>query len=250
MILMDSPLEKITDPSFTSSAKGLMTLFGVGLTHLVIGVNMDDVKIAIPWLPTINFEHPERLIYLYWALVWYALYRYTLHNKNVFGGYYLKSLAKVLEIGQKGEKFVRETVYLSSHYYTVIESYNNGNHEISIESYINDNNQTAYSFSFIFTGDFSFKKITCWENPELEIENLVIHNKNINSKWGLTSYATDSGLIYETTKVDSIRLRYKLRYLVLSNYFNEMKFNKDIFDTTVPIILNLSLFSVWLGTSL
>ncbi|HCK0611287.1 hypothetical protein KW517_10205 [Vibrio fluvialis] len=247
---MDSPLEKITDPSFTSSAKGLMTLFGVGLTHLVIGVNMDDVKIAIPWLPTINFEHPERLIYLYWALVWYALYRYTLHNKNVFGGYYFKSLAKVLEIGQKGEKFVRDTVYLSNHYYTVTENYHDGSYEISIESSVDDGSETAFAFSFFFTRDYSFKKISCWENPALDIDDLVIHNESVRSKWGLTSYATDSELIHETTKIDSMRLRYKLRYLVLSNYFNEMKFNKDIFDTTVPIILNLSLFFVWLGTSL
>ncbi|ENH4361592.1 hypothetical protein ABV540_001413 [Vibrio fluvialis] len=243
---MDSPIEKITDPSFTSSAKGLMTLFGIGLTHMVIGVNMDDVQIAIPWLPTINFEHPDRLIYLYWALVWYALYRYSLHHKNIFGQYYFDSLKRVLEVGQKGESFVRKNIFLSHHYYTVIEHYNDGNNEIIIESASDDDNETSFSFSFTFTNDFSLKKISCWENPAFDIDELVTHNEEKKSMWGLKSYDDEHQISHETTKIKSKILRYRLRYLVITNYFQRMKYDKEIFDTTVPIILNLLLFLVWL----
>ncbi len=61
---MTNPLETFTDPSFTSSAKGLMTLFCIGLIHVVIGVDLEDVKIAIPWFPIVTFEHPERKLKL------------------------------------------------------------------------------------------------------------------------------------------------------------------------------------------
>lgn len=246
---MDSPIEKITDPSFTSSAKGLMTLFCIGLIHVVIGVDLEDVKIAIPWLPTVTFEHPERLLYLYWAMVGYALYRYTLHHKAIFGKYYFESLAKVLEVGQKGESLVRDSIYLSDFYYHVDCSYKDESYRVEIETMVDED--TAFDFSFHFSKDYSFRKIECWENPAYDVNELVTNHESIKSKWGFITYADESGYCTnETSKIVDMRLRYRLRFLVLRYYFKEMTFNKDIFDTTVPIALNVFLFIYWLGNSI
>lgn len=250
---MDSPIEKITDPSFTSSAKGLMTLFCIGLIHMVIGVHpIEETSIQIPWFPTINFEHPERLFYLYWGLIWYALYRYTLHHKVIFNKYYFESLVRVLAIGQKGEKLVRKSIYLSeTGYYKVSHKTPDNSHLIDIEAFSDGESDTAISFCFYFSEEYSFQKIKCWEDTSFATNDLVTHHDKICKNWGLT-YIGEIGSydVNETFRISSWRLRYQIRWLTICSYMHNLKYNKDIFDTTVPIALNVSLFVFWLGSSI
>ncbi len=68
-----NPIDKITEPSFTSSTRGLLTLFCIGIFHIVIGIDLSNSKIAIPWFPVVELKNIERLIYLYWGLVFLHL---------------------------------------------------------------------------------------------------------------------------------------------------------------------------------
>lgn len=249
---MDSPIEKITDPSFTSSAKGLMTLFCIGLIHVVIGINLKETKIAIPWLPIVEFEHADRLIYLYWALVLYAIYRYSLHHKSIFGQYYFEALSQILVRGKQGEKFVREAIYSGNDYYEVeVGKEQDGSNTIEISQYSIDSQSDQYyvssTLTFSYSKDYSFKKVTCSEDYGLSIDNFVVNNENLKTRWGLEWYTDEDGQPYhETTKIKDWRLRFSLKLVTLKHYLKLLIANKDIFDTTVPIALNLFLFVAWL----
>lgn len=253
---MDSPIEKITDPSFTSSAKGLMTLFGIGLIHVVIGINLKETQITIPWFPIIEFEHAHRLVYLYWALVFYAIYRYSLHHKPMFGQYYFEALSQVLVRGKQGEKFVRKAIYSGNDYYEVeVGKAKDGTNTIEISQYsIDSQNDQFYlssNLTFNYSKDYSFNKVTCSEDSGLSIDNFVVNNEHLKARWGLEWYTDDVGQpFHETTKIKDWRLRFSLKFVALKHYLKLLIVNKDIFDTTVPIALNVFLFIYWLGRSI
>lgn len=191
-----NPIEKITEPSFTESAKGLMTLFCIGVIHLVIGVNLTDAKIAIPWFPTITFERPEYLVYLFWGFNFYAIYRYTLHNGTQFRKYWFYSLSRGLN-NPSGEKFISETIWRrdSSAPYSVSKNETENEKTISINGYYIDadphsppgqyHQENIGFFNFNFTKNYKFKGITCSASPHYTADEVLFDKPNTREKWGL-----------------------------------------------------------------
>ncbi|OCH12689.1 hypothetical protein A6E05_05980 [Aliivibrio sp. 1S165] len=248
-----NPIDKITDPTFTNSAKGLMTLFCIGLGHTIIGVELTEAKIAIPWFPTINFLNPQNLVYLYWGLVWYSMYRYVLENALQFREYWFYALASSLRVGQIGESFVRKSIYINDDFYDVKtilginESEVKGNSiDINIYEYDEDIRDLSCSFKFQFTTDFKFKSIECTENPSYQIETTVLYSEILRSNWGLNAKTNNySEPCYRTTKINTATYRHELRWLKINHYVRDLLTNRKLFDLTLPLLFNLILFAVW-----
>ncbi|MCL9775736.1 hypothetical protein [Vibrio methylphosphonaticus] len=248
---MNPVLDKVTDPTFTNSAKGLMTLFCIGLAHMVLGVGLEDVKIAIPWFPTINFESPQNLIYLYWGLVWYAMYRYVLEHATVFRKHWFNALASSLEIGKIGESFVRQSIFISKdHYYVNIRTIEDlAVHTIDINTYQYDeteySSELVYSFSFRFNGSYQFESIKSSEDLIHRIPEAVSRKRALAKKWGLKPDSDEHHVTYRSYKITSVRYRMRLLWLKSSHYLKEFLRNGEVFDLSLPLIFNMALFSVW-----
>ncbi len=255
---MNPIVDKVTEPTFTNSAKGLMTLFCIGLAHMVIGVELTDAKIAIPWLPTVNFSSPENLIYLYWGLVWYAMYRYVLEHATEFRKHWFNALASSLGMGRVGESFVRKSMFLGSDFYTVntrkIESLEI--HTVNIDTYshvyaIDDveyDSEIAYTFKFKFRDNYQFDSIECYENPAFTTSEAALHDEVLMNKWGLKAYASEGEITYQTSKALCFSYRMQLLWFKTSHYLKELLRNREVFDLSLPIIFNMCLFWVWVVT--
>ncbi|CAH7487863.1 hypothetical protein VCHA41O245_90051 [Vibrio chagasii] len=144
-----NPVEKITEPSFTSSSKGLMTLFCIGVIHQTIGIEFSDTAITIPWLPKIEFLHAERLFDLYLAFVAYATYRYTLHSLPTLRAINARSLSKGLKETVRGKRFIRKYVTTSDNYLVSGPIVDEGSNDTSISINIYGEENTPATDIFI-----------------------------------------------------------------------------------------------------
>ncbi|MUL11531.1 hypothetical protein [Aliivibrio fischeri] len=244
-----NPIDKITDPTFTSSTKGLLTLFCIGLFHVVIGVNLTNAKIAIPWLPTVNFENTERLVYIYWLLVLFTSYRYTLHHLPLIRKYFFLSLGKFLKISRSSERFIRTYIYSQEiSYQVVIKEEPKPFPCVKVEHYDHGDSgwEKMVCFEFRFDKDFRFLGIVADENPTYSIEGLAFNKNEHKSSWGLKSFTSEHGEHYlESSMINSIFLKYKVRFEVLKVYFRTISSSREAFDLLVPLLLNIFLFIAW-----
>lgn len=245
-----NPIDKATDPSFTESAKGLMTLFCIGVIHLVIGVNLTDAKIAIPWFPTITFERPEYLVYLFWGFNFYAIYRYTLHNGTLIRKHWYNAFLQGLK-RPSGKNFIQEAIWFSvdNEPYS-ISTDKSEEKNIHIIGYHTDSNphtreyiqDRVFYFTFRFTRYYRFVGITCSSDPQYEVNQACFENKEIRENWGFTKFVDDDGSEeYKTDYIDSKFYRYKLFTLKIRPYLHALLTNKSIFDLLLPIALNVFL---------
>lgn len=224
---MNPIIDKVTDPSFTNSAKGLMILFCIGLAHMVIGVELTDTEIAIPWFPTVNFLNPQNLVFLYWGVVCYSMYQYTLEHTEQFRKQWFHALSSSLQVGQVGEKFVRKTIYSSDLFYDVKTNLENGYNSIEVQTYEYDGEMQDVGsvFAFQFSNTHNFEFLECIETPSYQVDEVVIHDTPLRDKWGLKAKTNDTGEpVYLTTKIASTKYRYTLHYFQLislcKNYAN------------------------------
>lgn len=244
-----NPLDKITDPTFTNSPKGLLTLFCIGAFHFIIGIDLVGKEITIPWLPSISFENTERLTYLYWGLVGFTMYRYTLHNSTKIKKHYFLSLYNFLRTDKSGKVFIDENIYSEGFGHQVelvndedsppriiIKNYQHGDHDWELMG----------DFSFQFTTSYSLDKIIYLEHPNYNIDSFKISNKLQKEKWGLTTFIDDDNgsESMESSFIADRKLRNNLRIHVLFRYFKNLTANEDIFDLLTPLLLNGVLFLV------
>ncbi|MDM5073147.1 hypothetical protein [Aeromonas bestiarum] len=244
-----NPLDKITDPTFTNSAKGLLTLFCIGVFHFIIGINLIGKEITIPWLPSISFENTERLTYIYWGLVGFTMYRYTLHNAIKIKKHYFFSLYNFFRSDKSGKTFINENIY-SEKFGHQIELVNDENSlpKITIKNYQHGDHdwELMGEFSFQFTKSYSLDKIIYLENPAYTIDSFKINNISQKEKWGLTTFIDDDNgsESMESSFITDRKLRYNLRIHVLFRYFKNLTSNEDIFDLLTPLLLNGILFLI------
>ncbi|TBT50066.1 hypothetical protein D5E78_11735 [Vibrio parahaemolyticus] len=247
-----NPIDKVTDPSFTESAKGLMILFCIGAIHLVIGVELTNTKIAIPWFPTVNFKHPEYLVYLYWALSFYAMYRYSLHNATLIREQWFKSLYEGLR-GPTGKKFIKEAIFLQDASYEV-KIVNSPQRKIDIVGYNFEPGKRpgeylkvgVFYFSLIHTTDYQFEEIISSSDPDVEVKGACFNNENTRNKWGFDRFFDEEDREeYKASFIKSKMYKFKLTHLRLKPLIGALLTQKSIFDLCVPLILNISLFIAW-----
>ncbi|HHF3288248.1 hypothetical protein H4F26_13875 [Vibrio alginolyticus] len=247
-----NPIDKVTDPSFTESAKGLMVIFCIGAIHLVIGVELTNAKIAIPWFPTVNFKHPEYLVYLYWALSFYAMYRYSLHNAILIRKEFFQALYESLR-GPTGKKFISEAILLQGAPY-LVERKNSKNNEISILGYIPEQDpktgeevqNNVFYFTFKFNKDYQFEEILASSDPGWDVSEACFNHEEIRQKWGLDLFIDeDRHEEYRSTFIRSKTYNLKLVCIRIKPFLGTLLSQKEIFDLCIPLILNTSLFFAW-----
>jgi len=240
-----NPVDKITEPTFTNSAKGLLTLFCIGLFHTVIGVDLTDAKIAVPWLPTVNFEHVERLGYLYWGVVAYAIYRYCLYNVHIMRRYYFIALGKFLSTTKMGDSFIRQNILDSTVEYNVVMDESGDTPIIKIEHYDDAGSgwEKMAAFDFIYSADYQFEKIECSENPGYQNDDLAFNKANVRKSWGLTYFRDQfDNEAMVSSLIPSPTIKSQLRTAVLLIYLKIVFGSKEVFDLLTPVLLNTFLF--------
>ncbi|EJL6763031.1 hypothetical protein BOO24_20975 [Vibrio navarrensis] len=245
-----NPIEKVTDHTFTSSTKGLLTLFCIGLFHLVIGVKFTSNTIAIPWLPEVELSHIDRLIFLYWLLVVYACYRFVLYHLPVMRKHYFLSLGEYLKDTSGGTKFIQKHIYSDKLTHQVVVDIDGSPlPEIKIEHYQDGGAgwEQMASFNFVFTREHKFIKILASENPTFKIDEISFTKSPQLELWGLKTIIDDDGDPENlTSKIASLKLKVKLLLPVLMVYLKTLITTKEVFDLLVPLLLNFALFSYWL----
>jgi len=243
-----NPIDKITDPTFTNSSKGLLTLFCIGLAHTIVGVDLTSTEIAIPWLPSINFPNTERLSYLYWGLVFFTVYRYVLHNIRPFKESYFKAICLFLK-SSSGMSFIDSTIYAQdlSHQVEVLDNLESPptviiKHYEYGEEYGPNRLELMATFEMVFTKDYSFDKLIYTENPVYRVDQIILRQKEAQQKWGLSLFVDDDGEeTFISGEINSIWIRLKLGIPTIRKYFSLLMSNKDTFDLSVPVLLNVAL---------
>ncbi|WP_332406018.1 hypothetical protein [Vibrio metschnikovii] len=240
-----NPIDKITDSTFTNSSKGLLTLFCIGLFHAVIGVDLTDARIAVPWFPTVNFMYIERLVYFYWGLIGYSVYRYSLFNIHVMRRYYFFALSKFFSTPKLGASFIAQYIFHETMEYNVTVDENGESPTIKIQYYgdVGSSRELMSTFDFVFSSDYKLEKIECSQHPDYVIEDAAFNNDSIRKSWGLTYFRDCYNNEAMTTNfIKSSSLRSKLIEPVLIIYLRIVFSKKEVFDLLMPIILNAMLF--------
>ncbi|WP_299789039.1 hypothetical protein [uncultured Shewanella sp.] len=243
-------IEKITEPTFTNSSKGLLTLFCIGLFQFAIGVDLTSTEVTIPWLPSINFPHIERITYLYWALVAFSLYRYSLHHFPVMRMHYFLAMGRFFRVDKRGEDFIGQEILSGELAYRVsVLDDEDSQPSIKIEHYQHGDQdwELMCEFEFVFNQDFTLDKIKFSENPNYQIDEIALRKTKNQQKWGLQRFVDDEGnKEMESASIKDSMLANYLRLGVMRNYFKTFLSSKDVFDLLIPIVLNVALFLVWL----
>ncbi|MCL2914283.1 hypothetical protein L2725_10940 [Shewanella corallii] len=246
-----SPIEKITEPTFTNSSKGLLTLFCIGVAHTVVGVDLKTTEIAIPWLPTVDFPNADRLPYLYWGIVVFSMYRYTLHNIQEFKKVYFEAIGTFLN-SQRGTRFIQNTIYGKqvSHQVRMSDS-SSSEPSITIEQYKyteddwgEPHGTIAKDFKIEFDMNFTFKKFSYLPSHRVHVEDGILDDENGRAKWGLTNTLYDPEEQYKTyysTGINNFFLNITYNCSIIRCFIKSAMRNKNLFDLSIPVFMNLAL---------
>ncbi|MCC4854439.1 hypothetical protein LMH78_01360 [Vibrio lentus] len=241
-----NPIERITDPTFTSSSKGLMTLFCIGVAHQVIGIKITESQIAIPWLPKVEFLHPEKLSILFIVLVLYAVFRYLLHQKPTLKELNIRALKEGLSSNWIGKWFVFKYILHHNDKPLVIEGESpviKGCRAVSLGTF-QENNSPASEWFYLEFDDSTFvNRASAQVHIALGRSQKPLNDPEIPKYWGkFNTYDTDAE--NETFSLNAIESFWLRALLILINlYFTLglMKRSPLAFDFLLPVILNLGL---------
>jgi len=240
-------VEKMTEPSFTSSSKGLMTLFCIGVIHQTVGIEFIDTAITIPWLPKIEFLHAERLFDLYLAFVAYATYRYTLHSLPTLRAINARSLSKGLKETTRGKRFIRKYVTTSDDYLVSepVVGEGSNNTSISINIYGEEDSPSTDIFTIEFVDSVNVNSAKYQSHIALGSYDYVDHK----SWGGFRNTDTDGTWEYFASRTKpSLGLRARLGWLNLTFTLSLMPRSPFGFDFLMPLVLNVSLLVYCLST--
>ncbi|MEZ9605722.1 hypothetical protein AB4274_21245 [Vibrio sp. 10N.261.55.A10] len=244
-----SPIDKVVESDFTTSSKGLLTLFIIGVIKLVIGIEFTSNTISIPWLPTVEFTSLDNIIFLYWFLVGYAIFRYSLHHLPSYRKLKFEALAEALKPGNIGNNFVQEYIFPGAKIYSCdIETPTTEGNKPKIRIDIRDSDGgLASRFEFVYSLTYKLQYIEGTINPEFNSTKIDAFGEKVISFWGLFNYVDEDG--YDTYKTQVIRNPIALIRLKLFTFIHYVKIlfsDLRVFDLSFPIILNLGLFFYWL----
>ncbi|WP_171747308.1 hypothetical protein [Vibrio sp. RE88] len=229
-----------------------MTLFVIGLIKIVIGIEFTTNTISIPWLPKIELAHIDKLVLIYWGIVVYAIYRYSLYNMVSFKELWFEALSNSLQPGAIGEKLVHSAIFTDDMYYEVNTKKivdDMPHHYISLNQFA-DEDEVACSFDFCFDHNYKFDFIDCQINPHYSCEHFAPNITELKEKWGFYHYSgsPNGEQGYRVKHFNGFKLT--LWRLAYSHYIKLLLTDKRAFDMLLPILLNCSLFVYWVTTYL
>lgn len=249
-----SPINTITEPSFTNTSKGLMTLFCIGLFHLIIGVDLTSTEIAIPWLPSVNFPNTDRLPILFWILVFFTMYRYCLHNLDAYRYNRFLAYKDFFVNSSYGLAFIKKEIFDNE---KELEVTTKGEGDGENDKIITIGYRSDYGhgvellacINFVFDSAFKYKSFEFFENPDYIHDEFKIRNQETRKKWGLIYKEVDEeGNIYKYygRTINGLWLKAQFIHLILRQLFIITLTNKEVFDAQMPVLLNVLLFLAWL----
>ncbi|ERB66335.1 hypothetical protein G3U99_23185 [Vibrio coralliilyticus OCN008] len=236
-----SPIDKLVEHGFTASSKGLLTLFLVGLIKHLLGVEFVGTEISIPWFPKINLEHLERVSYLYWGLVIYAICRYILANSQLMTQILQDGLAWGLKNTFWGKQFVYKFLLDKDTYYTISQDNNNVYSFIKIETY-EDPDTVSEVFKLCYDTNNTVQHVEVAMHPAFSIARRYISDKELNAKhWGLSIYQgpdikPEDDHIYYYGHTTSFRVRRELEMLMFYSTCLSMTRDLRTLDLLFPLI--------------
>lgn len=244
MLNKHSPL---TD-DFPKSGKGLWILFCIGVFYQVVGVVFSDTSLEIPWFPKVTLEHPERIFVLYCLMLFFALYRYYLHNQFLFFEFAAEALEWSFQNSIWGRKFIRRYIFeeCQGHYVVNRDVYfDKASHfkkivikiDSAYEEFDDENGSFAASFSFIY-------------EPKKDLRVTLSENIQTGNHY---SIFTKSGHLWRLNQVDydlhssqgliAKRLRLFLFGLMLRGALARIGKSVDSFELVLPFFSNILLLA-------
>ncbi|MDF5279216.1 hypothetical protein HKA89_18540 [Vibrio parahaemolyticus] len=247
---MASPIEKITDPSFTSSSKGLMTLFCIGLFHYVIDINIIENVIDIPWFPKVEFTHPNKIFDLFIIFTIYALYRYLLHNKSHFRAINARAMYSGLMSSTDngiGKWLIYKYILDDKRHFDLSSlEQEQESSKFYIDSYENIDEPSTEHFALIYNDSIFIN--------QAESNYIISHGSEHKAvrkteDWGNFLQQPMETSDYSTkflSKIKSWRLRYILSIINLLFTLKLMFKSPFTFDFLIPVILNIGLVTYYI----
>ncbi|KJY82714.1 hypothetical protein TW81_10840 [Vibrio galatheae] len=252
-----NPLSTATDSSFTSTGKGLLTIFSVGLVKVVIGVEFINTQISIPWFPTINLANLHNLTYLYMAFMFYAILRYRLHNESSFRTIGIIALSDGLKSGWIGRWFVYRYILNDNENYMVrtnlTSSAGKSNDlvpptSITIVSF--DDEFMASEFNLIARDSIQIDSAVVKIDIVHGIEQKALSDEKLKRMWGhFWDCTREQGekardyTFYQTITPPSRTLSLLLSFISTFYQVKHMKKDPMCLDVYLPWLLNLGLLS-------
>ncbi|EMW7176059.1 hypothetical protein AAFM83_002283 [Vibrio parahaemolyticus] len=248
---MNNIVSSVSDPSFTQTGKGLMTIFIVGLIKIFLGIHFTNSTISIPWLPQVHFENLNNIFYLYLLLVFYAILRYRLHQETEFQKYAVKALAKGLKSGAWGKRFIEKYILAANEAFSIDFELDGSESWVQAQSVIihsyNDEFPTE-RFYLIFEDAAHVTAAAAMISCSFGKSQKAITDELIAKKWGnfveLTREQNDSQNIYY--RCNRITNKFMGLQLLLMVKYYQMKFtwqDADALDLYLPWFCNIGLFA-------
>ncbi|UAB71338.1 hypothetical protein INR79_05370 [Vibrio sp. SCSIO 43132] len=248
-----NPIDTYTEPTFTNSAKGLLSLFAIGFIHQTIGFTLVGNTIEIPGLPKVELQHLDNWSYVYITALIYATYRYFLYNKAQISLLLGKALSEGLRNGWIGKLFVRLTLLKIRKPYHVThvpfnEKKNTSNeppNSIRITSYSGDD--YASEWLYICLGDSLL--------PQAIVSIVNLHD-GVSQKalgpipsfllWGKFRHEEQShDEMLKTERLASYNLRWTkvVCFLPLGIFYciKLLTYSPRAFDVFLPLVLSLGM---------
>ncbi|MEZ8115199.1 hypothetical protein ACED44_09685 [Vibrio splendidus] len=241
-----NPIERITDPTFTSSSRGLMTLFCIGAVHQVIGIKITESQIAIPWFPKVEFLHPEKLSMLFIVLVLYATFRYLLHQKPTLKELNIRSLKEGLSSNWIGKWFVFKYILHHNDKPLIIEGESpviKDCRAISLGTFQDKDFPVSEWFYLEFDNSIFVNRASAKVHLAIGKSQKPLNDPDIPKYWGkFNTYDTDAdNETFSLNAIESFRLRALMILINLYLTLGLMKRSPLAFDFLLPVILNLGL---------
>ncbi|MDW1825770.1 hypothetical protein R7P67_12145 [Vibrio sp. Vb0937] len=248
---MNNIVSSVSDPSFTQTGKGLMTIFIIGLIKIFLGIHFTDSTISIPWLPQVHFENLNNIFYLYLLLVFYATLRYRLHQETEFQKYAIKALSKGIKSGTWGKMFIGKYILGTNEAFSIQYQLNDKNkwpqeQSVIIRSY-NDEFPTE-SFYLIFEDAAHVTAAAASVSCSLGKLQKAIADEATAKKWGnfidLTREQNDSQNIYYRS--NRITNKFMGLQLLLMVKYYQLKFtwqDAGALDLYLPWFCNIGLLA-------
>lgn len=244
MLNNHSPL---TD-DFPKSGKGLWILFCIGVFYQVVGILFSDTSLEIPWFPKVTLVHPERIIWLYCLMLFFALYRYYLHNQSLFFEFAAEALEWSFQNSIWGRKFIRRYIFeeCQGHYLILKDVvFDNSNHskrivikiESAFEQFDDDNGSFAAVFSLIYEEGQDLRATFAEQistSKHYEVITSLCHLWRLNQ--------VDSNL-HISQGVIAKRLRLMLFGLTIVGSFSRVGKSVQGFELVLPFFSNIFLLA-------
>lgn len=93
------------------SARGLMIIFMIGIIPIILGIDLTEVHLELPWLKNFEVPYKDRFLLVYAGLIIYSLYRFRLMNNDTREFCLVKSIGLFMTSKIAGNWFIHRFIF-------------------------------------------------------------------------------------------------------------------------------------------